>query len=79
MTLKRRVKKIVSFALHDCFKFKGVEYSLPEYSIVSKESKFIQKNVITQAKIQDIKKRAGSFTYKNFQTNNPELKSRVFF
>ena len=78
MTLKRRVKKIVSFTLHDFFKFKGVECSLPEYSIFSKGGKFIQKNVITQAKILDIKKTAESFTYKNFQTNYPQYESGVF-
>ena len=66
------------FALHNCFEFKGVEYSVPEYSIFPKGSKFIQKNVIIQAKILDIKKTAESFTYKNFQTNNPQYESRVF-
>ena len=78
MTLKRRVIKIVPFALHECLKIKGVGFSFPEYSIFSKVSKFIQKNVITQAKILDIKKKAESFTYKNFQTNNPQYESRVF-
>ena len=68
----------MQFALHECFKFKGVECSNPEYSIFSNGSKFIQKNVITQAKILDIKKTAESFTYKNFQTNNPQYLSRGF-
>ena len=66
------------FALHECFKFKGAECPLPEYSIFSKGSKFIQKNVITQAKILDIKKTAKSFTYKNIHTNNPQYESRIF-
>ena len=78
MTLKRRVNKIMPFALHECFKINGVGFSFPEYSIFSKGSKFIQKNVITQAKILDIKKTAESFTYKNFQTNNLQYESRVF-
>ena len=77
MTLKRSVNKIMPFALHECFKFKGVECSYPEYSIFSKGSKFIQKNVITQEKILDIKKTAESFTYRNFQTNYPQYESRV--
>ncbi|SVE10535.1 uncharacterized protein METZ01_LOCUS463389 [marine metagenome] len=77
MTLKRSVNKIMPFALHECFKFKGVECSYPEYSIFSKGSKFIQKNVITQAKILDIKKTAESFTYRNFQTNYLKYESRV--
>ena len=71
MTLKRNVYKIMPFVLHECFKFKGVGFSFSEYSIFSKVSKFIQKNVITQAKILDIKKTAESFTYRNFQTNYP--------
>ena len=79
MTLKRRVNKIMPFALHECLKIKGVGFSFPEYSIFSKVSKFIQKNVITQAKILDIKKTAESFTYKNFQTNNPQYISRLLF
>ena len=66
------------FILHECFKFKGVECSYAEYSIFSKGSKFIQKNVITQEKILDIKKTAESFTYRNFQANNPQYESRVF-
>ncbi len=67
------------FALRECFKFKGFECSMPEYSIFSKGSKFIQKNVITQEKILDIKKTAESFTYKIFQANNLQFESRVFF
>ena len=78
MTLKRRVNKIMPFALHECFKFKGFECSMPEYSIFSKGSKFIQKYVITPANILDIKKTAESLTYRNFQTNNPQYESRVF-
>ena len=66
------------FALHEYLKFKGAKYSMPEYSIFSKGSKFIQKNVITQAKILDIKKTAESFTYKNFQTNYPQYESGGF-
>ena len=65
------------FALHECFKFKGVECSYPEYSIFSKGSKFFKKNVITQAKILDIKKTAESFTFRNFQTNYQQYESRV--
>ena len=72
MTLKRSVNKIMRFALHECFKFKVVEYSVPEYSIFPKGSKFIQKYVITPANILDIKKTAESFTYRNFQTNYPQ-------
>ena len=66
------------FALHECFKFKGVECSVPEYSIIPKGSKFIQKYVITPANILDIKKKAESLTYRNFQTSNPQYESRVF-
>ena len=65
------------FALHECFKFKGVEYSVPEYSIFPKGNKFIQKHVITPAKILDIKKTAESLTYRNFQTNYPQYESSV--
>ena len=79
MTLKRRVNKIMSLTIHVCLKFKGVECSLPEYSIFSKGSKFFKKNVITQEKIMDIKKTAESFTYKIFQANNLQFESRVFF
>ena len=78
MTLKRRVNKIVPFSIHECLKFKGVECSLPEYSIFSRGSKFIQKNVITLEKILDIIKTAESSTYKNFQTNSPQNVSRGF-
>ena len=60
----------MSFELHDCFKFKGVEDSLPEYSTFSKGSKFIQKQIITPAKILDIKTTTESLTYRNFQANN---------
>ena len=66
------------FALHECFKINGVGFSFPEYSIFSKGSKFIQKNVIIQAKILDIKKTAESFTYKNFQKNNTQYVSGGF-
>ena len=51
---------------------------MPEYSIFSKGSKFIQKIVITQAKILDIKKTAESFTYKNIQTNYQQYESGGF-
>ena len=78
MTLQRSFNEVMPFALHDCFEFKGVEYSVPEYSIFPKGSKFIQNIFITQAKILDIKKTAESFTYRNFQTNNPQYESRVF-
>ena len=71
MTLRRSFNEVMPFALHDCFEFKGVEYSVPEYSIFPKGSKFIQNYVITQANILDIKKTAESLTYRNFQTNNP--------
>ena len=67
------------FILHECLKLKGVVFSFAEYSIFSKGSKFIQKNVITQAKILDIKKTAESFTYKISQANNLQFESRVFF
>ena len=79
MTMKRRVNKIMPFALHECFKFKGVECSFPEYSIFSRGIKFIKNNFITQAKILDIKKTAESFTYKIFQAINLQFESRVFF
>ena len=56
MTLESNVNEVIPFALHDCFEFKGVEYSVPEYSIFPKGSKFFQKHVISPAKILDIKK-----------------------
>ena len=67
MTLKRRVNKIMPFALHEYLKIKGVGFSFPEYSIFSKVSKFIQKNVITQAKILDIKKKQNHLLIKIFR------------
>ena len=78
MTLQRSFNEVMPFALHDCFEFKGVEYSVPEYSIFPKGSKFIQKYVITPANILYIKKTAESLTYRNFQTNNSQYESRVF-
>ena len=77
MTLKRRVNKIMPFALHECFKINGVGFSFPEYSIFSKGSKFIQKNVITQAKILDFKKTAESFTLRYFQANNRQYSTKL--
>ena len=65
--MKRRVNKIVPFALHEYLKFKGAKYSMPEYSIFSKGSKFIQKNVITQAIILDIKKQQNYLLIKIFK------------
>ena len=55
------------FALHDCFEFKGVEYSVPEYSIFPKGSKFIQKYVITPANILDIKKKQNHWLFEIFR------------
>ena len=77
MTLKRSVNEIMPFALHEYFNFKGVECSFPEYSIFPKRSKFIQKHVITPAKILDIKKTAESLTYRNFQANNPQYTTKL--
>ena len=77
MTFKRRVNKIVPFALHEYLKIKGVGFSFPEYSIFSKVSKFIQKYVITPANILDIKKTAESLTYRNFQANNPQYTTKL--
>ena len=78
MTLQRSFNEVMPFALLNCFEFKGVEYSVPEYSIFPKGSKFIQKYVITPADILEIKKKAESSTYRNFQTNNMQYDSRVF-
>ena len=77
MTLQRSFNEVMPFALHECFEFKGVEYSVPEYSIFPKGSKFIQKYVITPANILDIKKKAESLTYRNFQTNNPQYTTKL--
>ena len=79
MTLQRSFNEVMPFALHNCFEFKGVEYSVPEYSIFPKGSKFIQKYVLTPANFLDIKKTAESFTYKISQANNLQFESRVFF
>ena len=72
MTLQRSFNEVMPFALHDCFEFKGVEYSVPEYSIFPKGSKFFQKHVISPAKILDINNTSESLTYLNFQANKPQ-------
>ena len=67
----------MSFTLHDFFKFKGVECSLPEYSIFSKGSKFIQKQIIYTCKNSGHIITAESLTYLNFHANNPQYSTNL--